>query len=149
MGTRRLATIEAANPLGLSVPLTRDWGGEGDPVWKKILREAARVKQSSRCLHCREPLTRLTATADHRTPRRHGGLTVVDNIAAVCSPCNTAKGCTTEKKFKALLRHPPATASINLLLAHARYRIWTREELAQKRILAFVGIETGSTPCRS
>jgi 5-methylcytosine-specific restriction endonuclease McrA len=79
------------------------------------------------------------ATADHLTAQRHGGRTSGKNIKAACEPCNVTKGSRTEKRFQQLIRQPGENAPWSLLMAHMRFRIWSREEKAEQRILAVVG----------
>ena len=52
-----------------------------------------------------------------------------------------AKGSLTETQFLRYLSAPYLSKApwIELLLAHARWRIWLREERAERRILAAVG----------
>jgi 5-methylcytosine-specific restriction endonuclease McrA len=116
MGTRRNKTIAVQNPHGLAAPQLQD------QLWVRIHRMDAHRKQNGRCAYCREPMTRLQATADHVVPRIKGGATSEENIKAACQPCNKAK------------------SSIDVLLANFRLRLWSRVELAERRILAYVGL---------
>jgi len=133
MGTRRNIAIPEQHPNGLPAPL-----GPKERVWLKVFRTTALTKQGSRCIYCREPLTCATATADHVHPRIKGGPTAPENIKAACQPCNLTKGSMTENRFKQLIRAPAQDANLYLRLAHIRWRLWTRELQAEKRILAMV-----------
>jgi hypothetical protein len=134
MGTRRNKTIAVQNPHGLAAPQLQD------QLWVRIHRMDAHRKQNGRCAYCREPMTRLQATADHVVPRIKGGATSEENIKAACQPCNKAKSSMTEARFKKIIRFPPAEHSIDVLLANFRLRLWSRVELAERRILAYVGL---------
>lgn len=110
-------------------------------LWKKIYREDALRKQKSNCCYCFEPLTKDTATADHVIPVSKGGTTSRKNIKACCQNCNSSKGNMPEKKFKKLIRNPPKDSTWGILMAHSRYRIWTRMARAQKKIYKCCGME--------
>ncbi len=133
MGTRRNTAIAEQHPTGLIAPL-------GRRVWDTVYKIEAHTKQRNRCAYCREPTSSHAATADHVTPRSRGGLTSAANIKSACKPCNSVKGSMTEQRFKKLIRAPEYPCSLGIWLAHIRYRIWTREMLAEKRILGVVGL---------
>lgn len=134
MGTRRNKAIALQHPNGLTAPERQD------QLWARVYRIEAHAKQKGRCIYCREPMTRREATADHVVPRIKGGATSRENIKAACKPCNACKGSMTEARFKKAIRAPNEEHSINVLLANFRLRLWSRVELAEKRILASVGI---------
>lgn len=135
MGTQRLARIECSSPTGGPAP-----SGRLENLWRRVYRDQALKEQGGKCCYCHEPLNRRTATADHVTPVRRGGTTTKENIHAACYPCNQAKGAMTERRFKTLLRNPPDDAHINLRIAAFRFRLWRRVDLAERRILAAVGL---------
>ncbi len=132
---RRLPLITEANPLGLTAPHATE------RLWRRVHREDARREQGCRCTYCSDPITARAATADHVTARHNGGQTSRDNIKAACGPCNSLKGHQTEKRFRRLIKHPPGDASLTLRLAHFRLKLWSRVALAERRILALVGLE--------
>lgn len=134
MGGRRNTVVVATNPLGLPAP-QRD-----EQLWRRVHRQDALIRQGGRCCYCREPMRHHVATADHLTAQRAGGRTASDNIKAACQPCNVTKGHRTEKRFRQLIRCPGEDPSWSLLMAHMRYRLWTREEAAERRIMAVVGV---------
>lgn len=140
MGCRRNTVIEQTSPLHLPPPATP----RVEQLWKNIYRADAYRRQGGKCCYCREPMTRETVSADHVVARRNGGITSRENIKAACKDCNAAKGHMTEKKFKALLRCPGDGASLGLLMAVFRFRLWTRVELAETRLFRAVGIEVKS-----
>lgn len=61
----------------------------GKPVtdWPSI-RRFVLDRDGHRCRTCRD----LAAEVDHLWPRRLGGADHIDNLAAICGPCNKAKG---------------------------------------------------------
>ena len=134
MGTRRNTPIAEQHPGGLPAPKC------DEQLWARVYRIEAHAKQKGRCAYCREPLPRSAVTADHVTPRIKGGATSFENIKAACKPCNAAKGSMSEVRFKKEMRAPHEEQSLTLLLANFRLRLWTREQLAEKRILGAVGL---------
>lgn len=144
---KRLAVIEAANPLGLSAPLGRSRKQEA--LWLKIHREDAWRAQGRVCAYCWTPIAKDDVTADHVTPRVAGGKTTAENIKGCCNDCNVAKAHWPEARFKKALRNPrsvdtsrlPFTAQMRLLRAHMRFVIWRRTKRAEKRIRQAVGLK--------
>lgn len=110
-----------------------------------ILLRDALVQQQRRCAYCKAPLSRSTATADHKRPRCRGGRTSRGNIVAACLPCNRAKGDMHEGAFYRLIkgRKPPA-ASSEILMIWAARRIWRRTHKACARIEAIAGARTAA-----
>ena len=58
------------------------------PYW---LRKIVLERDGFRCRYCHRPVTNDNANIDHIIPWPFG-LTVLDNLAACCRPCNQAKG---------------------------------------------------------
>lgn len=137
MGARRNTEVLTAGPVGLPPPAWQE------DLWKKVHRADALSKQKGRCVYCREPLSVCRVTADHVIPISRGGRTTRENIGAACAPCNSAKGSMPVERFKRLLRSREAHPSLSVLLARFRFRLWTREALAEKRILQTVGLAHG------
>lgn len=106
----------------------------------QFYRAEALVKQRGRCHYCKCPITRETATADHKWPRTRGGFISQTNIVAACEPCNLAKGTLSEGQFFRLIDgRRPVAASVAILLVWASRRIWKRAFRACDRISAVVG----------
>lgn len=116
-------------------PLTK-----GDKLFIRVFREDSWRDEGGRCAYCREPIEKHLITADHVVPRRKGGGVNKKNIKCACESCNNLKDKMSEKAFINLLKKPPKNAKLNILLASFRYRLWTREEKAEKKILLSVGI---------
>ena len=59
------------------------------PLTRQVWQRAA-----GRCEYCRLPAEffPLTFHVDHITPRQHGGVTELDNLALACLHCNRHKG---------------------------------------------------------
>lgn len=129
MGSTRLADIKEQNSTGLSAPI-----GPGERMWIRAYRQDAWRAQGRLCCYCLEPLEEKDVTADHVRARARGGMTGRSNIAAACEPCNLAKGSRTELRFKRLIRSPGPEASMPLLWANARWRIWSRTRRAEQRL---------------
>lgn len=102
--------------------------------WIQVARTEALSVQKGKCLYCKAPLRCSEATADHKRPKRRGGLDCRDNIAAACEFCNRAKGAMWETKFwrKIKSKTPPTTP--DLMLIWASRRIWKRTHSACRRI---------------
>lgn len=135
MGNWRNVAIAEQHPTGLIAPM-----GPQEHVCARVYKIEAHSKQNGRCAYCREPMSLREATADHVVPRAHGGLTCAKNIKSACDPCNGTKGSMTEKRFKQVIRFPAPDARLGILLANYRLRLWSRTALAEKRILASVGL---------
>lgn len=76
------------------------------PCWKGKYRDdltAAVLAISSTCWICRGPAT----TADHITPRAHGGGDELDQLRPACKRCNSARG-TSPNPFEAEDPTPPS-----------------------------------------
>ena len=58
------------------------------------LRAQVRVRAQERCEYCRLPQSAslLTLHVEHVIPRKHGGQTVLENLALSCPNCNWHKG---------------------------------------------------------
>lgn len=111
-----------------------------DKLFMRAYREDSWREQKGRCSYCREPIKIHQITGDHIKPRKKGGTVTKENIKCACESCNNVKDRLSEKKYISLLKNPPKDAKINLLLASFRYKLWSREELAEKKILSAVGI---------
>lgn len=64
---------------------------------KKIpesLRRATAIRANHRCEYCRRPEmdSFIGYQSDHIIARKHGGKTILENLAHACSICNNAKG---------------------------------------------------------
>lgn len=106
----------------------------------KIYREESLVKNDSKCVYCREPLTYRCVTADHVTPKSEGGLNQKENIVASCRDCNQAKASMPKGKFTKLLNSPfPSGQPVSIMMAWSRRRINLQTERSCKKILASVG----------
>src|SRR6476620_449324 len=59
-----------------------------------VLRNAIWDRAGAKCEYCRMPqeLDRLGFEIDHVIPEKHGGLTVLGNLALACFFCNRYKG---------------------------------------------------------
>lgn len=58
------------------------------------MRRAAAERAGSRCEYCRLPAVDsfYGFQIDHVVSRKHGGTTVLDNLACACPDCNRNKG---------------------------------------------------------
>jgi hypothetical protein len=58
------------------------------------LRALVWRRAASRCEYCQMPQAHdgLTFEVEHVRPRKHGGLTVAENLSLACFPCNRFKG---------------------------------------------------------
>lgn len=110
-----------------------------DHAFNKVQRDNARLAQGNLCLYCREPLTRRTATREHRKPRKIGGTDHPTNIAASCEACNKLKGHMTEGAFKGRIKHPAHGDAIEAWLAWSRRRI----NLSLERMDKHLAVATG------
>jgi 5-methylcytosine-specific restriction endonuclease McrA len=54
----------------------------------------------NRCYYCNKPLTRMTATEDHRIPLSKSGTDWLSNIVPACGSCNSRKRDKTETEYK-------------------------------------------------
>lgn len=52
------------------------------------------------CSYCGLPLTRETATRDHKVALTRGGTDYISNIAPACGPCNSSKHTLSVREFK-------------------------------------------------
>jgi len=109
-------------------------------VFKKMLRADAVIEQKGHCVFCRSPMTFVTATAEHMTPKSKGGATDRKNIKASCDDCNKAKGNGSDAWMRRVLHcgeipldDPAMTA------AYIRRRLNMRVEKAEKRIRQAIG----------
>jgi len=55
-------------------------------------RKAACLKKDPHCHWCRKPLTKVTATIEHKIPLSRGGLDNSNNTTIACLECNNARG---------------------------------------------------------
>ncbi|MDR6954202.1 hypothetical protein J2X65_003570 [Ancylobacter sp. 3268] len=109
-------------------------------MFLKMFRSDAAIEQGRRCAYCTEPMLKVEFTADHVMPRSRGGTTKRENIKACCGACNRAKGSMSVKAFMSVISYPPKGASLAILRAHMRRRIWRRAHLACQRIERAAGI---------
>jgi len=54
--------------------------------------EAVKMAQNFTCLHCARQEPDITLTIDHIVPVAKGGANSIENIQALCGPCNCRKG---------------------------------------------------------
>jgi hypothetical protein len=82
------------------------------------LRKAVWERARSICEYCRMPqeFDRLVFEVDHVIPEKHGGLSVLDNLALACFFCNRYKGPN-------LSGFDPATGALTQLF-DPRSQIW-------------------------
>lgn len=106
----------------------------------KAYRANALTIQGGFCKYCFCPLTKATATADHRVPRYAGGTDKQGNIAACCYACNNAKGHMSETAFIRAIKSD-RRLPIPLMLVRFSRRLWRRTHLASKRIRLSSGLE--------
>jgi len=78
LGPRRRLSPEEIRKYSRSIP--KSW------------REEILKKANQRCVHCGGALNEETVHIDHINPFSLGGLTVMDNLQALCAPCNLSKG---------------------------------------------------------
>ena len=78
LGPRHRLSAEEIRQYSRSIPNS----------WREEILKNSRC----RCVHCNTALSIKTAHMDHIKPFSLGGLTVKDNLQALCSPCNLAKG---------------------------------------------------------
>lgn len=105
-----------------------------EQTWVRVFRADACTSQGGLCRYCQEPLTRTTLTGDHAVPRALGGTTERSNIRAACANCNLAKGRMPEKAFLSAIKTLAPGASLRMMLAYSRRRIWVRTHRACERI---------------
>jgi hypothetical protein len=79
-------------------------------------------------------------TADHREPRCKRGLTIPDNIALACRPCNAAKGAMSEARFRTLIKGPAPRGDLGAMRAWARRKIALACVRSRKRLAIFAGL---------
>lgn len=77
-GPKRRMSLEEIRQYTRSVPQS----------WRAILLRNAR----ERCVLCQVPIASDDFHADHIKPFSRGGLTVLENLQALCAPCNLSKG---------------------------------------------------------
>jgi hypothetical protein len=60
----------------------------------ELLRRSVWQRAGGRCEYCQLPhqLTTLPHEVDHVVARKHGGLTIAENLCLACYPCNAYKG---------------------------------------------------------
>lgn len=138
MGVRRNVAIAVSTPLGNSAPIHP----ASEYLWRKVYRVDSWRGSGGRCCYCREPVARHEITADHCVSRKAGGTTSRENIKAACMSCNSAKGHMTEQRFKTLLRSDANDVAVSVLLARFRFRLWSRVQIAEKRIMRLAGLDT-------
>ena len=69
------------------------------------LRAGVFTRDKYRCQHCGAEGNLTTLHADHVVPfGRHGGLTTLKNLQALCGPCNRRKGARLEAELAYLVR---------------------------------------------
>lgn len=59
--------------------------------------------QAILCPYCKAPIDVLSMQLDHKTPLRRGGGPEIDNLHAICKPCNGSKGEFTHEEYSALV----------------------------------------------
>lgn len=59
--------------------------------------------QAILCPYCRTPIDILKMQLDHKTPLRRGGGPEIENLQAICKPCNGSKGEFTHEEYSALV----------------------------------------------
>ncbi|WP_155134731.1 HNH endonuclease [Roseibium sp. RKSG952] len=120
-------------------------GGRGvsERAWIRVYRTEALRQQKGKCVFCLEPLTLGRTTAEHVNPRAKGGSTSAENIAAACQPCNSLKANMSEKVFRNLIRNPDRAERrrFEFFMANARFRIFRRMALAERRIRRAAGLK--------
>ncbi len=77
-GPKRRMSVEEIRQYTRSVP----------PSWRTILFNNA----DGRCVLCKNSIAIDAFHADHVKPFSRGGLTVLENLQALCAPCNLSKG---------------------------------------------------------
>lgn len=102
------------------------------------LKNDASIRQGYCCKYCFEPFKVSPATADHRVPRSMGGMTLEDNIDAVCRACNCLKDRMTAGEFTKAIKSP--SGSVGMLLAYSRRRIWLAAHRACRNIKRGAGL---------
>jgi 5-methylcytosine-specific restriction endonuclease McrA len=68
---------------------TAGWSWETNSRRRSELVAQVLALKGTTCHLCRQPGA---TTADHRIPRHHGGLNVLDNLEPAHRSCNTARG---------------------------------------------------------
>lgn len=63
-----------------------------EPSPSVIAKQEHITAQAGLCLYCGTKLLIASTDLDHIVPRRTGGATIFNNLAAVCRPCNHTKG---------------------------------------------------------
>lgn len=107
----------------------------------KKARDEALKNQNGFCFYCYEPLTKETATADHKIPKSQGGSNLDFNINALCSACNNAKGHMSHSVFLREIKNPSPNCPLSLLLSWSRRKIWLKTHRSRRYIGEFVGFE--------
>jgi len=61
---------------------------------RKLIRAQVQHRASFRCEYCLVPAAAIAETlhVDHICSKKHGGKTVVENLALACLHCNSRKG---------------------------------------------------------
>ncbi|WP_407146284.1 HNH endonuclease [Bradyrhizobium sp. ORS 86] len=106
-----------------------------EQAWLRAFRVEAVTEQRGACAYCHCPLTKRTATADHRRSRKAGGTTERENIKAACLDCNSLKGAMSVNAFKALIKNPKSGDDIRVWLAWSRRRMFLAAERSCARIM--------------
>jgi len=88
------------------------------PEISGALRAGVRARAKGRCEYCLVPesMTLVTHEVDHIIAAKHGGATVLDNLALCCTLCNKYKGTD-------LASIDPASGEMNRLF-HPRRDQW-------------------------
>ncbi len=110
-----------------------------DRAFIRVYRENALREQDFKCVYCYERLNYRTVTADHIKAKSKGGNNGEDNIDAVCSPCNKAKGSMTKSQYGVMISVQPRCLPIEYTLAWIRRRLNLQILRAERNILASVG----------
>jgi 5-methylcytosine-specific restriction endonuclease McrA len=63
------------------------------------------MRSGARCAYCRERVTHVTVSLDHRIPVKRGGWHSMSNLAFCCKGCNGSKGNMTDAEYRSLLKH--------------------------------------------
>lgn len=85
-----------------------------------VLRSECLQRQNSQCLYCGTAIGLTTSELDHIVARAGGGSSRRDNLAAVCSQCNKAKG---RQPFSVFAENS-GNAQISLAAALERVKGW-------------------------
>lgn len=102
--------------------------GIADPNRRDIKKNECVGRQNCVCLYCGTTITLLTCELDHILPRARGGSSRRDNLAAVCRPCNAAKGKLSFPAFAMAATNP----EITLEAATLRVKDWNVTGMSRK-----------------